>query len=303
MQQHTGQHVLSAAFDRVCQARTESFHLGTASATIDLGREVSPVRDCRRGAGGESRGLGRPSGAACASSMSAKPRRCRCARSRRAAAGCGSWRVEGFDLSACGGTHVVAHGRHRQHQRCLVRAVPRRDARRVPLRHPDAARLPCAARHRRCREPAALHRCRRSASGDRTAPDRQQRCTASREGPAGTARAARGAQAGRATALRPERQCVVDGARRLGRRRPEDNRCRDRGSPGSCRDSRGWPSPPRARRRARGRRDARCRRDREGAHGEVRRQGRRPARAGAGRRAAGVAEDVIAFARSVISET
>src|ERR687897_3400610 len=36
MQQHTGQHVLSAAFERVCQARTESFHLGGAAATIDL---------------------------------------------------------------------------------------------------------------------------------------------------------------------------------------------------------------------------------------------------------------------------
>ncbi len=29
MQQHTGQHVLSAAFDRVLQVRTVSFHLGT----------------------------------------------------------------------------------------------------------------------------------------------------------------------------------------------------------------------------------------------------------------------------------
>ena len=41
MQQHTGQHVLSAAFERLLAVRTESFHLGTASATIDLGREVT----------------------------------------------------------------------------------------------------------------------------------------------------------------------------------------------------------------------------------------------------------------------
>jgi alanyl-tRNA synthetase len=41
MQQHTGQHVLSAAYDRLFGIRTESFHLGTASATIDLGREVT----------------------------------------------------------------------------------------------------------------------------------------------------------------------------------------------------------------------------------------------------------------------
>src|SRR6478735_725011 len=38
MQQHTGQHLLSAAFDRVVGARTESFHLGVDYSTIDLGR-------------------------------------------------------------------------------------------------------------------------------------------------------------------------------------------------------------------------------------------------------------------------
>jgi alanyl-tRNA synthetase len=42
MQQHTGQHVLSAACDRLAGARTESFHLGTAAATIDLAKELSP---------------------------------------------------------------------------------------------------------------------------------------------------------------------------------------------------------------------------------------------------------------------
>jgi alanyl-tRNA synthetase len=41
MQQHTGQHVLSAAFEAVAGARTESFHLGATSATIDLHRIVS----------------------------------------------------------------------------------------------------------------------------------------------------------------------------------------------------------------------------------------------------------------------
>lgn len=36
MQQHSGQHLLSAAFSRICGARTVSFHLGEASSTIDL---------------------------------------------------------------------------------------------------------------------------------------------------------------------------------------------------------------------------------------------------------------------------
>ena len=43
MQQHTGQHVVSAAFDRLFGVRTESFHMGTLSSTIDLAREVTPA--------------------------------------------------------------------------------------------------------------------------------------------------------------------------------------------------------------------------------------------------------------------
>lgn len=43
MQQHTGQHILSAAFEQTCGVRTESFHLGTTTCTIDLAREVTPA--------------------------------------------------------------------------------------------------------------------------------------------------------------------------------------------------------------------------------------------------------------------
>jgi len=43
MQQHTGQHILSAAFDRVCHVRTTSFHMGAVTSTIDLAREVTPA--------------------------------------------------------------------------------------------------------------------------------------------------------------------------------------------------------------------------------------------------------------------
>jgi alanyl-tRNA synthetase len=43
MQQHTGQHVLSAAFDRQFDNRTMSFHLGVEVSTIDLQREVGPA--------------------------------------------------------------------------------------------------------------------------------------------------------------------------------------------------------------------------------------------------------------------
>jgi Ser-tRNA(Ala) deacylase AlaX len=42
MQQHTGQHVLSAAFIKRCGAKTVSFHLGSEVSTIDLERETRP---------------------------------------------------------------------------------------------------------------------------------------------------------------------------------------------------------------------------------------------------------------------
>src|SRR5262245_60762659 len=41
MQQHSGQHLLSAALERELGARTVSFHLGIVSSTIDLDKEVS----------------------------------------------------------------------------------------------------------------------------------------------------------------------------------------------------------------------------------------------------------------------
>src|SRR5829696_3937581 len=47
MQQHTGQHVLSSAFDRQLKARTESFHLGVEYSTIDLARELSAAEIAR----------------------------------------------------------------------------------------------------------------------------------------------------------------------------------------------------------------------------------------------------------------
>lgn len=42
IQQHSGQHLLSAAFFQVCGAATVSFHLGTATSTIDLAAETLP---------------------------------------------------------------------------------------------------------------------------------------------------------------------------------------------------------------------------------------------------------------------
>ena len=109
MQQHTGQHVLSAAYDRLFNIRTESFHLGAESSTIDLAREVSPAQI--RAAEDEANRIvweDRPVNVKVVSGEDAKalPLRKESLRS-------GPLRlieVEDFDLSACGGTHVARTG-------------------------------------------------------------------------------------------------------------------------------------------------------------------------------------------------
>ena len=109
MQQHTGQHVLSAAFERVCQARTESFHLGSASATIDLGREVSPVQIAAAElAANDVVWEDRPVHVRFVDESEAAqlPLRKEPARGGRLRI----VEIQEFDLSACGGTHVARTG-------------------------------------------------------------------------------------------------------------------------------------------------------------------------------------------------
>jgi len=108
MQQHTGQHLLSAVFEERLALRTVSFHLGQESSTIDLeggAIEAPALRDVESRANqivcenrpvtvrfeeaAEARGLRKPS-------------------ERE-----GTLRIvsiEGLDRSACGGTHVRATG-------------------------------------------------------------------------------------------------------------------------------------------------------------------------------------------------
>jgi alanyl-tRNA synthetase len=109
MQQHTGQHLLSAAFDRLFGVRTESFHLGQASSTIDLAREVTPAEISKAEADAnrvvwENRQVSiRFATAEEAASMGM----------RKESARSGTLRlidVHDYDLSACGGTHVERTG-------------------------------------------------------------------------------------------------------------------------------------------------------------------------------------------------
>ena len=109
MQQHTGQHLLSAAFDRTVAAKTVSFHLGTASSTIDLEKDVTPeeiaqVEEAANNVLWEDREI-------CIKFVSASeaaklPLRKEPVRT-------GELRIveiTDYDLSACGGTHVRRTG-------------------------------------------------------------------------------------------------------------------------------------------------------------------------------------------------
>jgi alanyl-tRNA synthetase len=109
MQQHTGQHVLSAAFDRVLENRTVSFHMGGESSTIDLAREVSPG-DVERCVDEANRVVweDRP-----VTIRFASPEEAARLPLRKEAVREGPLRlieVTDFDLSACGGTHVARTG-------------------------------------------------------------------------------------------------------------------------------------------------------------------------------------------------
>ncbi|MFI5178007.1 MAG: DHHA1 domain-containing protein [Vicinamibacterales bacterium] len=109
MQQHTGQHLLSAAFDREHHVRTTSFHLGADGSTIDLAREVSPeeIRQAEDLAN-QIVWEDRPVGIRFATEEEASRLPLRKEPTRT-----GPLRlidISGFDLSACGGTHVPRTG-------------------------------------------------------------------------------------------------------------------------------------------------------------------------------------------------
>ena len=108
MQQHSGQHLLSAVFDSVLNARTASVHFGDDSATVDLeiasisAREIELVERRANELVAENRSINVSyEDADTAEGL------------RKASARQGTLRlvsIDGLDKSACGGTHVRATG-------------------------------------------------------------------------------------------------------------------------------------------------------------------------------------------------
>ena len=108
-QQHSGQHVLSAAFVRTAKVATVSFHLGATVSTIDLAREVTPAE------------IAAAEDAANAVILEHRPVTIRFVSGEEAAAlplrkepkRSGELRIidiADWDVSACGGTHVSHTG-------------------------------------------------------------------------------------------------------------------------------------------------------------------------------------------------
>src|SRR5690242_14110259 len=108
MQQHTGQHLISAVFDELFGLRTVSFHLGADSATIDLegiAVDARVLADVERRAN-EIIYENRP--VAVRFENAAEAQGLRKASDRE-----GTLRIvsiDGLDRSACGGTHVRSTG-------------------------------------------------------------------------------------------------------------------------------------------------------------------------------------------------
>ncbi len=112
MQHHTGQHILSQAFVQIAGASTVGFHLSTESVTIDLDRvnlsdeTVAAVEDLAN----EVVLADRPVTARIIQPDDAEGVRIRKLPEHLLTGGLRIIDIDGFDVTACGGTHVARTG-------------------------------------------------------------------------------------------------------------------------------------------------------------------------------------------------
>ena len=220
MQQHTGQHILSAAFDRLFQNRTLSFHMGAEVSTIDLAKAQSP-EDVERAVDDANRVVweNRPVTVRFASADEARTMGLRKESVRE-----GELRlvdVTDFDLSACGGTHVPRTGT------IGVIAVTGTEKFKGGLRVSFVCGgraltlVPRTARLGHRLGPRAVGAAGRTARRDPEAAGRVEGAPQARRRPAGCARRPRSGAAACGGASSRRRRDRHRGHRRLGRRGPE----------------------------------------------------------------------------------
>jgi alanyl-tRNA synthetase len=109
MQQHTGQHVLSAAFDRLLENRTTSFHMGAEASTIDLLREVTSA-DVERAVDEANRVVWEDREVSVRFVSAEEAARLPLRKEPMREGTLRLIEIRNYDLSACGGTHVQRTG-------------------------------------------------------------------------------------------------------------------------------------------------------------------------------------------------
>jgi alanyl-tRNA synthetase len=110
MQQHTGQHVLSAAFEQIDNYGTVSFHLGSATSTIDLDSDRLGRRQLEEAEELANRVIFEDREVHILFKSGAEASQMRLRKPTEREGEVRVIEIPEFDLSACGGTHVSRTG-------------------------------------------------------------------------------------------------------------------------------------------------------------------------------------------------